>query len=499
MTLAPLWRTRFVAVVAVIVAVWLGVAIAQEELAWPVLLVGAFAAFLVVRIQPRPLGTVLLGLVLIGYLVGNRGFAQISLSNFLPLLPAEFVLLVGGTLLAIRSAFRQELPWRNDALNLALLLWIVIGACRLVVDVQTYGAMALRDFATVYYAAFFFLAQAEARDPRSRAFLLGCLLLGCLGVLALHWPYQAFQDFFLTTLTWRGLPVIFFKGDLVGTTMAAGAVALFLHYEARGGAWKLAATAALLVGMLTTNNRASMAGLATATVLLLLARRWRFAALQVGAGVLAAVAMLLVAHLNNQPWKQTPLHGVYERVVSLTDPFGRRAYSGEETLNKGDNNRFRAVWWAAVYDETVAGGPWLGLGFGHNLAERFAREYYPDAGDEFVTRSPHNVLLTLFGRTGLAGLLPFLFIFAFVAVRTVQCARRDPARGALWAAAWVILVSACFGVVLEGPMGAVVFWSVLGLANAPEPTPPAEISGARPHPHLQDIAPRREVAASTAS
>jgi hypothetical protein len=29
----------------------------------------------------------------------------------------------------------------------------------------------------------------------------------------------------------------------------------------------------------------------------------------------------------------------------------------------------------------------------------------------------------------------------------------------------VILTSACFGVVLEGPMGAVVFWSVLGLAN----------------------------------
>jgi CHASE3 domain sensor protein len=30
----------------------------------------------------------------------------------------------------------------------------------------------------------------------------------------------------------------------------------------------------------------------------------------------------------------------------------------------------------------------------------------------------------------------------------------------------VILVSACFGVVLEGPMGAVVFWTILGLASA---------------------------------
>jgi hypothetical protein len=30
----------------------------------------------------------------------------------------------------------------------------------------------------------------------------------------------------------------------------------------------------------------------------------------------------------------------------------------------------------------------------------------------------------------------------------------------------VIWLSSCFGVVLEGPMGAVVFWTALGLANS---------------------------------
>ena len=35
----------------------------------------------------------------------------------------------------------------------------------------------------------------------------------------------------------------------------------------------------------------------------------------------------------------------------------------------------------------------------------------------------------------------------------------------LWLAAWAILASACFGVVLEGPMSATVFWTLLGLAN----------------------------------
>ena len=30
----------------------------------------------------------------------------------------------------------------------------------------------------------------------------------------------------------------------------------------------------------------------------------------------------------------------------------------------------------------------------------------------------------------------------------------------------MIFISACFGVILEGPMGAAVFWTLLGLANS---------------------------------
>ena len=36
-----------------------------------------------------------------------------------------------------------------------------------------------------------------------------------------------------------------------------------------------------------------------------------------------------------------------------------------------------------------------------------------------------------------------------------------------------MLVSACFGVVLEGPMGAVIFWTLLGIANGGTPAAPA--------------------------
>ena len=73
---------------------------------------------------------------------------------------------------------------------------------------------------------------------------------------------------------------------------------------------------------------------------------------------------------------------------------------------------------------------------------------------------------------GLVGLLALAALVAALAVRTWR-AMRNPLTArtslGLWAGVWTIFVSACFGVVLEGPMGAVVFWSLLGILNASEP------------------------------
>ena len=470
MTLAPVWRTRIYAAGAAVVAVWLGSAIAQQELFWPMLCLGVFAGLLLMQWQPLPVGTVLLGAAVFGYIVGNRGFAQISASTTLPLLPAELVLLVGLVILLVQSAFRGELPFRRDVLNLALLVWIVLGAGRMFFDFRQYGFNALRDFATVYYVLFFFLAQEAAKNEPSRRFLHGCLLGSCLLLLVIQPLYEQFPRFFLEILTFRQIPVIFYKGDLVGTFLGVGTVMFFLRFEERRKWWMLPVSLALLAGTLTSNNRSSMFGLAVVTILLLICGKWRFAAVQFMAGAGAVLVILLATQIINVSWEKTPLHGAYERIVSLSDPFGERRYSGEDTASKGDNNRFRAVWWRSVIDETVEANPYLGLGFGYDLAGRFVRQYYPDLVDEFYTRSPHNVLLTIFGRMGVVGLAPFLFMAGLSVVRTVQSARRGISRcTALWCSVVVILVSACFGVVLEGPMGAVVFWTVLGLANADRP------------------------------
>lgn len=465
MTLAPVWRTRLVAVAAGIAAVWLGSSVAQQQLTLAALCIAVCGAAIVMSMSALPVATLLLGGAMFGYIVGNRGFAQLSLASKVPLLPAEFVLLVAGAMLAAQSALRRTIPVRRDALDILVLLWIVASSVRLYSDLRHHGAVALRDYAMVYYGAFFFIAQHAAATEQGRNFLHGCLLWACGTVLVAYPLFVQFPEFFLGALTIGGTPIVFFKGDLAGTFMAVGAVLFYARYEERGARAVLACSLLLAGSAITTNNRASMVGLIAATVLLALARRWRFAAWQGAAGIVAALVVLGLAYVRNEPWENTRVYGAYERVLSLADPQGKRVYVAEDAAFKGDNNLFRTVWWRLVYEETVSISPIVGLGFGHDLAVRFVREYYPDM-DEFTTRSPHNIAVTLFARTGLVGLVPFVAIAALLAWRGVKAARRDVTNGALWGAVAVILVSALFGVVLEGPMGAVVFWSVLGMANA---------------------------------
>lgn len=465
MTLAPVWRTRLAAAGAAVFAVWMGTAIAQHEFLLPTVCLAVLGVVMVIYVQPLPPTTVLLGLTLLGYMVGNRGFAQLSFTSSFPILPGELVLLVAGITLLVRSALHRTIPVRRDLLNALVLLWMITSSVRLYLDVRMHGALALRDYAMVYYAAFFFIAQHAATTAVERSFLLRCLLWACASLLIVYPLFNEFSDFFINRLTLYGTPIIFFKGDLAGTFMVIGAVLFFARWEEHGSRFALILSLLLAGAAIATTNRASMLGLFVATFLLAVAGRWRLALAQTALAVIVIAGFLSFAYLRNQSWQTTPVHGLYERIVSLTDPSGQRSYTASDAFNKGDNNLFRMVWWRLVYEETSASSPIVGLGFGHDLAGRFVREYYPDI-DEFTTRSPHNFLVTVFARTGLVGLIPFLAIIAAVFWRTVRAARQDIANGAMWCAATTVLISAIFGVVLEGPMGAVVFWAMLGMANA---------------------------------
>jgi O-antigen ligase len=114
----------------------------------------------------------------------------------------------------------------------------------------------------------------------------------------------------------------------------------------------------------------------------------------------------------------------------------------------------------------------FGLGFGYDLAARFIQTYDAPlpSGEEFTARSPHCILFTVFGRMGFVGLASFVWVILLVFGGAIRCAaavrkRQAPSLDlAPWCGVATIFVTSCFSVMLEGPMAATVFWSLLGLA-----------------------------------
>ncbi len=465
----PAWRDRILAGIAAVLAIGLSYHLAEGSLLWPVAVAVLAAGAILVRLTKLPLDALTLGLLLIGYIVGNRGFAQLSLVPGLPLLPAEVGLAFGGACLLLSCARTTTLPWRSNALDYALLAWLGFGTARIVFDFPRHGFLALRDYAMVYYAGFFFIAQHLARDARQRRFLVACLLVASVCLPPAFALSENFPELLHRVLAVQGVPLIFHKGDLAPLFMALGAVLLFLWASSRQRWWARPLATGLVVWVCLGENRAAIAGLLGALGWITLSRHRLFPATQ--AAVLLAVLTVVVAlaTIGQHAWSQRRLSELTDRAMSVVDVSGRFAYRQEHGTIKSDNNQFRWVWWRTVVDETVRENPLLGLGFGHDLARGFLQTYNPEMAEDFTARSPHNMVVTTFGRLGLVGVALYGWILALMAIRTWRVVRAPASDGvhvALWAALWAIAISACLGVVLEGPMGAVVFWTLLGLAQA---------------------------------
>ncbi len=463
----PVWRDRIWGTVSIFVAGALGLLVAQGEWLLPAMVAAAGILMVLIKLEARTPGNLILAGLLAGYVVGNRGFAHLMPIPGLPLLPGEAGLALVAAFLFIERASREERVSFWDPMGCFIAAWILIGCSRMVFDFRSFGITALRDFAMVYYAAFYFLARVIVLRPGNAArLLLGTVQWSALAMVPIYFWWRYSPELVFSLFSIGGIPLVFYKNDLVGLYAALGAGLHFLRFEEtrRPGylLWSL-----ILVGtILATDNRASLVALIVFTAAVSLTGRWRMAAVFGVGGALAALAIVVVAHLQNRSWQETPVFEVYEAVASMTDPTGAREYQGEGTGSKGDNNLFRAVWWRLVIEDTWEQSPVFGLGFGYDLASEFEREYYAGIAGDFSARSPHNVFITVFARMGLVGLAGFMVVMGLLLRNTWRAARTDDL-GALkaWAAAVAILASATFGVVLEGPMGAVVFWIMLGIAS----------------------------------
>jgi len=341
----PRLRLAILAAAAAVLAVIMGLKVANESYFLGGIIFCGLLWLVAERLHgPLPDAWVLAAL-LVGYIVGNRGFAQLFLLPNFPLLPAEAGLLVCTPMLIFRMAFKQAAALRRDGLNLAILAWMLLGAARLPFDLHQYGFVALRDSAMVYYACFFFIAQAFCRHDASRSLLRRAMQFAFLLLPVVSVALSLAPEFFLTMFTWRGVPLIYHKGDLVATYLASG---FFLFWAMRETgahrAWLIPAAVCLLMSPTVGSPRAAMFSTAMVTIIWLLARRLRLLLFQVGvvtAG-LATVLLVWVFH-ENKDLRETTAYSVYEHAISIVDFEGKGTYLHAETGDPGNNGQGGSV------------------------------------------------------------------------------------------------------------------------------------------------------------
>lgn len=421
------------------------------------------------RVSPEG---VLLSVMVFGYIVGNRGFAQ---SNLMGVFIGELSIIALLGFGIIQISYRKELPYKLDPLGLAILAFMIIGGVRLFIDFPRHGFLALRDSAICYYGIFYFLAQPVAEHANSQKFFQRITGISLLALMPCYLLFIRFPQYFLNNFQVNGVPLIYYKFDLVGSYLGAAFLFFYFHFRQSPRLHYMIAAASGLLLMFHTTSRAALPGFLIGTTMYYLSNAGNAFRFILFSLLVTGVPIGYFYFATEQDLTNTRVYAVAEHVVSLVDFQGQFHYSNPEARNTGANNRYRIEWWQNVTRETLQHNPWIGLGFGYDLAARFVQDYYQGKPRDFSVRSPHSIIMTTFGRLGFIGLASFLAIIALMTRESWRCVLYSRLSGkphpALpwWGMAWMLLGSATFGVVLEGPMGAIPFWAFLGIAQSLNP------------------------------
>jgi len=118
--------------------------------------------------------------------------------------------------------------------------------------------------------------------------------------------------------------------------------------------------------------------------------------------------------------------------------------------------------------------PFYGLGLGSDISTRFHANYFQtgiDNTDVLIARYPHNVLITIWGRLGIIGLMIFIPICILV-VRELWIGmlklrassdEHSPGLAFVWAFVLGGFTNAFFQSTFEAPYAAIAFWSMLAV------------------------------------
>lgn len=412
--------------------------------------------------------------LLLVYMLAGKGAAYFSVSvGGLPLYVGEIVLAAGFAIWGLRML---HLPRQVPAALWVLLAWLMLASLHLFSDWKYWGTLAMRDFAAAYYATYAFLMYALMARARTQRIIEGYIwlapLLAAGGVVTYLLTHMAA----LPSVPGTDVPLLYVKpGDFAMYMMSLLILMLYLRPEIIRPRMEWLALCTITCASLgfflsaIANRGGAIAGMAGLAVATLLTRHKKRIVLLIAA---VAIALFILA---SQPWE----FSVAGREVSVdTLKTWVRIALGDRSSSLAYQQEGRTVWrlewWQFIVQDAWSDSHWFwwGRGFGENLG--FATGFF-SAEPQTGVRSPHNISLTVLGRMGVPGLALWLTVLVLLLGRLVRSIwrarlmnRHAEAATLIWCLSFITMcvVDAHTDVFLEGPVGAIWFWSAVGYALA---------------------------------
>lgn len=397
-------------------------------------------------------------IILLGYGVVGRGFANLG---FAPVYVGEVVLGL-GILAALRSKSLPKLfQYPSSKVLLAFILWSL---AMTIPYIPSYGVFALRDGVLWGYSAFgLIVAAIVIASPSTFRWIILKYRTFCYVFLALAWfMFVVMTSEVAKGFTLPGSSVDFFEskgGDLL---VHLAGVSAFIAVGMTKNRLFLVPLILFNLAILLISKRAGMLAFGAAFLLLLFLNppKLKLTAIAYAIAFTISAVVLINPTIDLGHGRTISAEQLTDNVVST---FDNSASSSLETTKS-----WRLDWWSDIISYTFGGRYFItGKGYGINLA---TDDGYQVLGDDAL-RSPHNAHMNILARSGVVGFglwLVFQVTWFISLLRACLEARRRnmPNWHGIFAfllSYWLaFMVNASFDVFLEGPMGGIWLWSVIG-------------------------------------
>lgn len=412
-----------------------------------------------------------------GYVLFSHDFADLHFSvGPLPIYVGEILLMVTLPWALMRIHAAQVL---RNPFFIALFAWMGYCAVRLLAGGIAYGVDALRDSAIWYYGLFaivgYVVWRCLSRTAWTRFF--GVLFSALLLLTIASFGSEALD-----------LPLKVPREDVLAATLIAAAN--FFLLALRTGRYlglRLVISSIAIGLMLPLEVRSATVGVLLLLAIFAIQRRWSTLAAMIAIPTVAfALLALINVPLSGRVGGNTAGDLLNRQLTVISLAIDGRVAANDPALPHDATSGtavWRYNWWTALIGDTLSTPEkaLFGVGFGTDITWPLGID---QSNAERPLRSPHNIAVNIFTRTGTVGLalwLAMLGAWLWVVLRFIRVGDSADSDYLLWMATYAvtILTVALFGVVLEGPFAAIPFFLLMGMAarQAQELAPAVQ-----PHP-----------------